>query len=124
MDGAITGADQTLIANSRPKFNFSIGNDFSYKNFQFSIFFAGQKLKKYASWGGAITGLYDQVGQGWNAYYPEVNKRWTTFTPNATIPSGLRDPKYNDFQNASDYYYIDATFLRCQDIKFRTPGLS
>ncbi len=116
-DGAITGADQTLISNSRPKFNFSIGNDFFYKNFQFSIFFAGQKLKKYASWGGSISGLYDQVGQGYNAYYPEVNERWTTLTPNASIPSGLRDPKYNDFQNASDYYYIDATFLRCQDIK-------
>ncbi|MEJ7736915.1 MAG: SusC/RagA family TonB-linked outer membrane protein [Chitinophagaceae bacterium] len=116
-DGAITGADQTLIANSRPKFNFSIGNDISYKNFQFSIFFAGQKLKKYASWGGAVTGLQDQVGQGWNAYYPEVNNRWTTFTPNASIPSGLIDPKYNGYQNASDYYYIDATFLRCQDIK-------
>lgn len=116
-DGAITGADQTLIANSLPKFNFSIGNDISYKNFQFSIFFAGQKLTKYASWGRAISGLYDQVGQGWNAYYPEVNNRWTTFTPNASIPSGLRDPKYNNFQNASDYYYIDATFLRCQDIK-------
>ena len=115
-DGAITGADQTLISNSRPKFNFSLGNDFSYKNFQFSIFFAGQKLTQYASWGSAVSGLYDQVGQGWNAYYPEVNQRWTTFTPNSSIPSGLRDPKYNDYQNASDYYYIDATFLRCQDI--------
>ncbi len=116
-DGAITGADQTLIANNAPKYNFSIGNNFSYKNFQFSIFFAGQKLTKYASWGSAITGLYDQVGQGWNAYYPEVNNRWTTITPEASIPSGLRDPKYNSYQNASDYYYIDATFLRCQDIK-------
>ena len=115
-DGTITGADQTLIANSAPKFNFSIGNNFSFKNFQFSIFFAGQKITKYASWGGAITGLQDQVAQGWNGYYPEVNKRWTTFTPNASIPSGLQDPKYNGYQNASDYYYIDATFLRCQDI--------
>lgn len=116
-DGAITGADQTLIANNSPKFNFSIGNDFSYKNFQFSIFLAGQKRTRYASWGGSISGLYDQVGQGWNGYYPEVNKRWTTQTPNATIPSGLVDPKYSGYQNASDYYYIDASFLRCQDIK-------
>ena len=115
-DGAITGADQTLISNSAPKFNFSIGNDFYYKNFQFSIFFAGQKLTEYASWGNVITSLSDQVAQGWNGYYPEVNKRWTTATPDASIPSGLIDPKYSGYQNASNYYYIDATFLRCQDI--------
>ncbi len=116
-DGIITGADQTLIANNAPKFNFSIGNNISYKNFQFSIFFAGQKITKYAAWGGSITGLQDQVAQGWNGYYPEVNKRWTTFTPNASIPSGVQDSKYSSYQNASDYYYIDATFLRCQDIR-------
>ncbi|GHV22696.1 SusC/RagA family TonB-linked outer membrane protein [Clostridia bacterium] len=40
-DGKITELDRTVIGNPEPKFTYGIGNTFSYKNFDLSIFFNG-----------------------------------------------------------------------------------
>lgn len=40
-DGEITPEDRTIIGNANPDFIFGIGNDFSYKNFDFSFLLQG-----------------------------------------------------------------------------------
>lgn len=119
-DGMITAADQALTGNLDPKFSFGIGNNFSFKNFDLSIFFSGVSRKAISPY--APNGIYRianlnaNMGQfGYNTM-PISLSRWTFQNPNADFPSGISDSRYSQFQNASDYWLVDASFLRCRNI--------
>ena len=86
-DGVITQAgDQTLIGNAQPKFIYGIGNSFSYKNFDLSIFFQGsygskiystvlQQLQLTTGYQNGIAGLTDHyTADNQSAQYPRANE--------------------------------------------------
>lgn len=119
-DGIITAADQTLIANLDPKFNFGFGNTFSYKNFDLNIFFSGAILKAWSPYGPnrlfRIASLAANMGSfDWNTM-PISLDRWSYDNPNASFPTGLSDAKYATFQNNSDYWMMNASFLRLRNV--------
>jgi TonB-linked SusC/RagA family outer membrane protein len=114
-DGAITAADKTYIGNQDPRFNFGIGNQFSYKNFDLSIFFSGLVQKKWSPYlAGRIT--ENTMGSfGFNAM-PISSSRWSFQNPNGNFPTSLTDGSYSQYQNEANYWLVDASFLRCRNI--------
>ncbi len=119
-DGAITAADQTLLANLDPKFNFGLGNSFTFKNFDLTIYFSG--IVKKALHPDAPTSIYrmslvqdNLYTFGWNASN-SIKDRWTFQNPDASRPTGLSDGTYSSYQNKSDYWMVDASFIRCKNI--------
>ena len=117
-DGKITAADQTLIGNLDPKFNIGFGNTFSFKNFDLNIYFAGVVQKAWSPYVGSyrIAALDANLGTfGWNTM-PVSLERWTFKNPGNSFPSGVSDPVYSGYQGNSNYYFIDASYLRCQNI--------
>lgn len=119
-DGIINTADQTLIANLDPKFNFGFGNTFTYKNFDLNIFFSGAVLKAWSPYGPnrlfRIASLAANMGSfDWNTM-PISLERWSYDNPNGNFPTGLSDAKYATFQNNSDYWMMNASFLRLRNV--------
>ncbi len=119
-DGLISGADQTLLGNLDPKFNFGIGNTFNYKGFDLTIFFSGVSQKAWSPYSPNkiynIANLAASMGTyGWNTM-PVSLTRWTFQNTQADFPTGLSDTKYSLYQNNSSYWLIDASFLRCRNI--------
>ncbi len=119
-DGRITGADQTLLGNFDPKFNLGFGNSFTFKNLDLNVFFAGVVQKKYSPYAGnqiyRVATLDANMGTyGWNTV-PISLQRWTFQNPQGSFPSGISDPVYAGFQNNSSYYFVDASYLRCQNL--------
>ncbi|MBT2563123.1 TonB-dependent receptor [Pedobacter sp. ISL-68] len=119
-DGKITEADQTLLANFDPKFNFGIGNRFTFKNFDLNIYFSGAVLKAWSPYAPnlnfRVASLAANMGTfGWNTM-PISLERWTFQNPDGNFPTGLSDSKYATYQNNSSYWIVDASFLRCRNI--------
>jgi hypothetical protein len=114
-DGAITSADESIIANADPKFSFGIGNTFTYKNFDLSIFMSGVKQMKYSPYENANDYLdVNLLSFDWNTM-PIIKERWSVINPNNTFPTGLSD-SYKLYSNVSTYWLVDASFLRCRYI--------
>lgn len=127
-DGTITDADQTLIGNLDPKYNYGVGNTFTFKNFDLNIFFSGAKVKAWSPYGlNRDMRIVDLSGRmvdfGWNTM-PISLERWTYLNPNASFPTGLSDVTHAAQQSNSDYWLIDADFLRCRNITlgYRLPS--
>jgi len=49
-DGVIDDNDRTYIGNPEPKFTYGIGNNFTYKNWEFSVFLAGSYGNKIVNY--------------------------------------------------------------------------
>lgn len=114
-DGKITAADRTYLANGDPKYNFGIGNTFSFKNFDLNIFMSGLVQKKWSPYqSGRIT--EGSTGAfGFNAM-PISSERWSFKNPNGDFPTSLTDGTYSQFQNEGSYWLVNASFLRCRNI--------
>ena len=105
-DGKISSSDRTYIGDPNPKFTYGMTNNFSYKNFDLSVFIQG-------SYGNDIfnasriemEGMYDGKNQ-----ITKVLDRWK-------IPGQITDvPKSGyDIKN-STYFIEDGSFLRLKNI--------
>jgi len=114
-DGKITQADRTYIGNEEPQFNFGIGNRFSYKRFDLNIFMSGLKQKKWSPLASGRASEKTTDAFGFNAM-PISSTRWSFQNPNSNFPTSLYDATYNGYQNSTDYWLVDASFLRCRNI--------
>ncbi|WP_212003798.1 TonB-dependent receptor [Chitinophaga sp. HK235] len=122
-DGTITEADRTYLGNQDPRFNFGIGNQFSYKNFDLSIFLSGMVQKKWSPYlSGRIT-ENTMNAFGFNAM-PVSSDRWNFKNTNGNFPTSLTDGSYSQFQNEASYWLANASFLRCRNITlgYALPG--
>ncbi len=113
-DSKVTAADQTLIGSYDPKFSFGITNNFRFKSFDLSIYFSGVNQVKWSpsQYGANIEGSMS-FGQNTLAV---SKQRWTYLNPNSSFPTGLTDANYNQFQHGSDFWIVDASYLRCRNI--------
>jgi TonB-linked SusC/RagA family outer membrane protein len=114
-DGAITAADQKLLGNADPRFNFGIGNTFSYKGVDLSIFMAGMVQKKWSPYAAGRAQENTMNSFGFNAM-PVSSGRWSFQNPTGNFPTSLTDGSYSQFQNGASYWLADASFLRCRNI--------
>src|SRR5690606_6666822 len=90
--------DLTVIGNGVPKYNASLGNRFTYKNFDLSIFFRG----KFA---------FDILNTK-DLYFG--NKKWL---PNNLLKSAVtKHNQLNDDPQYSDYYIESGDFVKLDNV--------
>lgn len=114
-DGIITDGDRTYIGNNDPKYNFGIGNTFSYKGFDLNIFLSGMKQTKWSPVEGGRAYESSMDAYGFNAM-PISADRWSIENTGGSAPTALYDKNYSGYQNASNYWLADASFLRARNI--------
>jgi TonB-dependent starch-binding outer membrane protein SusC len=110
--GAIDGDDRVIIGNPNPKFTFGFTNNFSYKNFDASIFLTG-------SYGNDVYNYTRVWGEGMTAtsgnQMVTVKDRWTFENTNTSMPRYANgDP--NENTGVSNRFIEDGSYLRIQNI--------
>ncbi|WP_416444334.1 SusC/RagA family TonB-linked outer membrane protein [Leeuwenhoekiella sp. A16] len=111
-DGVINEQDRTYIGNPHPDFTFGFTNNFSYKNFDLSIFLQG-------SYGNDLMNLTRKETTGLARLYTnqldEAQDYWSPTNVDASFP---RPRRGDDNQNlfVSDRYIEDGSYLRIQNV--------
>ena len=119
-DNEITTADRTKISDSNPKFTMSMGNTFTWKNWDLNIFLEGvygrtilnEFLLRSESGLSAGTASNNLRREAWEG-------RWTPENPSNTY-SWVRN---NTNSWCSDYYVEDGSYLRIKTLSlaYRVP---
>lgn len=104
-DGVISTADQKIIGDPNPDYDFGFTNDFSYKNFNLNIFFQGSQ-------GGDIFNLTNvQLYNGDANALKDIKDAWTPTNTDTDIPRarvGRRD--------ISSRFVEDGSYIRLKNI--------
>jgi TonB-linked SusC/RagA family outer membrane protein len=104
---------QYALGNPNPDFTYSITNNFTYKDFDLSIFLNGSKGGKI------LNALNFQLQGGYSLYQNQlasILNYWTPTNPNSNIPAP-RSGFGNNNLVMSDRFLEDASFLRVQNIR-------
>ncbi len=105
-DGRISSSDRTFIGNPNPNFTFGLTNDFSFKNFNLSIFLQGSQGNDIFNASRMETeGMYDGKNQS-----TRVLQRWRVPGQNTEIPKA----GFNMLN--STYFVEDGSYLRVKNI--------
>ncbi|MEC5142905.1 TonB-dependent receptor [Chitinophaga sp. 212800010-3] len=102
-DGIINANDRTYLGHANPHYIYGISNDFSYKNFDLTIFLQG--ALDYSLYNG--TRLVLESGPGKDALH-----RWTTTNENTDIPRDGYAIAYGSLMNSR--FVENASYLRCK----------
>ena len=110
-DGVINDNDQTFIGSPHPDYTFNLTNDFSFKNFDLSIFIQGVQ-------GNEVLNLMKRDTEGLAGLNNQVlsaSERFTTLNPSNTVPRATgSDPNAN--RRISTRYIEDGSFIRIKNI--------
>ncbi|RZS95988.1 SusC/RagA family TonB-linked outer membrane protein [Cecembia calidifontis] len=106
-DGRIDNNDRTIIGNPQPKFFYGMNNNFTYKNFDLSIFINGTYGNDV--WNVNSHELYRNDGATNNVR--GVLNRWTPENPSNEWPSSRTRPFV-----LSDRHIENASFLRVRNV--------
>lgn len=110
-DGVINDKDRTYLGNPNPTFSFALGNTFSYKGIDLSIFLQGVAGNKIINanrfWSEAMSVAQNQT--------VATLDRWTGEGTSTTMPRAVfNDPNKN--ARPSDRYVEDGSYLRIKNI--------
>jgi len=110
---SISASDRTIIGNTNPKYTYGVTNNFSYRNFNLSVFVQGVQ-------GGDIvnTNLY-QIKMGKVANIPQFvyDERWTPEnSANAKWPKALAADTRQ--QRLSNRLIEDGSYVRLKNVNF------
>ena len=111
-DGKIGSEDVTTVGDPNPTFNYGITNNFTYKNFDVSIFLQGVQGSKIFNWTKKYT---ESLSNPFLNQSADVLNRYTESNPNASIPRFVNQWHSNNTKN-SDRYIEDGSYLRIQNI--------
>ena len=104
---------QYALGNPNPDFTYSITNNFTYKDFDLSIFLNG-------SYGGKILNAVDFQTEGLYQLYANqvvaASNFWTPSNPNSNIPTP-RSGFGNNNLVMSDRFLESASYLRLQNVR-------
>ncbi|WP_448697486.1 SusC/RagA family TonB-linked outer membrane protein [Mucilaginibacter sp. AW1-3] len=119
-DGKVDVNDQVALGNPNPTFTYSFTNNFTYKDFDLSIFF-------YGSYGGKVLNVLEYQTAGLSGLYQNqlasTADFWTPSNPDSNVPAprgGLGNPNLV----MSDRFLETASFLRLQNVTlgYHLPG--
>lgn len=109
-DNVINDYDRKIIGSSQPDFYGGISNNFSYKNFDLSVFIVG-------SFGNDIYNANKARMEGmqgsWNQFNSTLN-RWTESNQNTNLPRALAA---KETSRSWDHLVEDGSYLRIQNIQ-------
>ena len=118
-DGKVDATDRTFIGNNFPKYEYSFNMNFSYSNFDLSLFFQGVGKRENYLTG---TGAYPFYAADFIPGVLESHKDyWTPTNPNAKFPRLL--PAIGVNGTTSSFWITDAAYLRLKNINlsYRLP---
>jgi TonB-linked SusC/RagA family outer membrane protein len=105
---------QYKLGNPNPDFTYSIGNNFTYKDFELSVFLTGQ-------YGGKILNALKFQTEGLDGLYSNqlavAANYWTPTNTNTNIPSP-RATFGNNNLVMSDRFIESASYLRLENVRF------
>jgi len=111
-DGHVDANDQVPLGNPNPTFTYGFTNNFTYKDFDLSIYF-------YGSYGGKILDVLEYQTAGLSGLYQNqlasTANFWTPTNADSNIPAprgGLGNPNLV----MSDRFLESASFLRLQNV--------
>src|SRR6185312_1320033 len=110
-DGVINDQDRTVIGNPNPKFIYGMGNTFSYKGIDLSIFLQG-------TYGNDIfnaNNILLEAMSGANNQLTNVLSRWEGSGTSNTVPRAVFGDPNGNSQN-SDRYIESGSYLRIRNI--------
>ncbi len=129
-DGVINSDDCTFLGNPEPKFTYGIGNTFTYKGIDLTLFFAGSYgnkalnltryriedprsngniLKKALNY--AKTALYDPEGSD-----TDYRNRYVTNPDDTRMPALQASDANANYTRISDLLIEDASYIRLQNL--------
>lgn len=116
-DGVISAADQQVVGNANPDFIYGFSTNLSYKNFDFSAFFAGTQGNKVYN---LVRYSFENPLGSRNMYAALVN-RWSPTNPSNEYVSGFQGGRIP----LTDRFMEDGSFLRCKNITlgYRIPKI-
>jgi len=112
--------DLSVIGNTTPRYNFGFGGNFTYSDFDFSIFFQG--VGKESFWPGDSGYYWSMFFAPWENVSPSiVNNTWTPQNPNAFYPTlkGWRagdDGSLYDLAVPQTRYMYSAAYIRLKNL--------
>ena len=110
-DGYINEEDRVINGYAYPKFNMSMNNSFSWKNFTLDIFI-------YGSFGNSVFNLNRYYFESFSQYNKPryyIRNMWTEENPDGTYPRS-NTPKMRQTPGAASLYVEDASFLRIKTV--------
>ncbi|MCI1646864.1 MAG: TonB-dependent receptor [Bacteroides sp.] len=111
-DGVIDSNDQTMIGNGMPKYTGGITNDFTYKNFDLSIFFQWSYGNDILNANRLMFESSNNKGRELNQYASYIN-RWTSENPESNIPVASNSASNKVF---SSRIIEDGSYLRLKTV--------
>jgi TonB-linked SusC/RagA family outer membrane protein len=107
-DGVVNNDDRIIIGNPHPDFVFGISNDFTYKNFDLSLFFQGSQGNDMLN--------YTRMELDWlagksNATTDALN-RWTPTNTNTDVPRASGSNK----AEVSSRWVEDGSYVRLKNL--------
>ena len=106
--------DQTVLGSWEPDFIYGLTNNFSYRNFDLSVFIQGSQGNEVYNIQRRNLGVMTLYG---NAYRESLGRFQSIDNPgNGTLPKVKRALANNATTRSSDYYIDDASFLRIRNI--------
>lgn len=110
-DGKISfGEDRMIVGDPNPDFIFGWTNNFSYKNFDLSIYINGSVGNDIYN----VLRAETNIVSTWGNQRKEVLNRWTASNPNGKYPRAHVLVNQNLLQ--SDFLIEDGSFLRVQNV--------
>lgn len=123
-DGAVNGEDRVLLGNSFPELTWSVGNQFSYKGFNLSVFLDGVSGVKMLN--NNLVESYFPVSFRRNRYAELYLNRWTPENPSDRYPSFVNPGGQGD-KRVNSFTVEDASYARIRTVTLSyqfSPGLS
>jgi hypothetical protein len=112
-DGQITSDDRTIVGNPHPDFIYGITNNFSYKNFDLSIFLQGSQGNDVFNG----SRLFLESLQGGDNQVADVTRRWQQPGDITDIPRATLDPiAAAQNKRVSSRFIEDGSYLRVKNI--------
>lgn len=110
-DDVINSSDLVVLGSPQPKFFGGFTNNFSFRNFDFSIFMNYAYGNKIASaW---RSGLDHMGARDYNMIADNINNRWTGPGTSNFVPRASK----SSFNNRNSSYYLeDGSFLKLKNI--------
>ena len=128
-DGVINNEDETFIGNPLPKFTYGIGNTFSWKGFDLTVFFSGsygndvanysrRRIEDVRANGNQLTAVqnYAVVGQYDQSFGYEDYRNLYVVNAGETVLPRLSASSTNNNTRFSDMYIEDGSYIRLQNI--------
>ena len=122
-DSTVNASDRVLLGNSFPKFTWSVGNTFRYKQLSLEIFIEGVQGVQMLN--NNLTDVYFPINFRRNKLAEPYLQRWTATNPSNKYPSFVT-PLSQGQKIINSYTVEDASYTRLQTVtlSYALPALN